>query len=262
MISSMHNPKIQWIRSLQSRASERRDTGAFIVEGVRLAEEALQANWEPLLVLYTQEISPRGKEIVEEFIRKHYPVEEVTPPVMKSAAETDTPQGILIVLRISERPLPSNPDFLLILDSLRDPGNVGTILRTAAAAGVQAVLMSPGTADAFSPKVVRAAMGAHFHLPVRSCTWEEIHHFLQNNSDIRIRIYIADSARGVVYTQADFRNPLALIVGGEAEGVGREARQIVDEYVHIPMPGGVESLNAAVAAGLIMFEVVRQRRGN
>lgn len=261
MISSTHNPKIQWVRALQARASERWEAGAFVVEGVRLAEEALQASREPLWVLYTQDISPRGKEIVEEYIHRHYPVEEVTPQVMKYAAETDTPQGILIVLRIGDRTLPSSPDFVLILDRLRDPGNVGTILRTAAAAGVQAVLMPPETVDVFSPKVVRASMGAHFRLPIQSCSWEEIRHYLQDIIDRRLKITIADSARGVVYTQADFRNPLALIVGGEAEGVGQEARQIVDEYVHIPMLGGVESLNAAVATGLIMFEVVRQRRG-
>jgi len=261
MISSTHNPKIQWVRGLQARASERLEVGAFVLEGVRLAEEALQANWEPLLVLFTPEISPRGKEIVEEFVHKHSPVEEVTSQVLKFVAETDTPQGILVVLRIGDRNLPSNPDFVLILDGLRDPGNVGTILRTAAAAGVQAVLITPGTADVFSPKVVRAAMGAHFRLPIQSCSWEETRHYLRDISGSKLKITIADSARGIVFTRADFHNPLALIVGGEAEGAGQEARQIADEYVHIPMLGGVESLNAAVATGLIMFEVVRQRRG-
>ena len=190
MISSSHNSKIQWVRALQARASERWEARAFIVEGVRLAEEALQASWEPLLILYTQEISPRGREIVEEYIHRHYPAEEVAPQVMKYAAETDTPQGILIVLRMGDRTLPSSPDFVLILDGLRDPGNVGTILRTAAAAGVQAVMMSPGTVDVFSPKVVRASMGAHFRLPIRSSSWEEIHHYLQDNSDLKLKITV------------------------------------------------------------------------
>jgi TrmH family RNA methyltransferase len=147
-------------------------------------------------------------------------------------------------------------DFVFIPDAVRDPGNLGTMLRTAAAAGVGAVFLPPGVVDPFAPKVVRAAMGAHFRVPVYPLSWEEIHNHLNAYA---LRVYLAAAGAGQVYTQADFRSPLALIIGGEAEGAGQQARQLAAEYVHIPMSGDVESLNAAIAGAILMFEVVRQR---
>ena len=260
MITSSHNPKLQWVRLLQSQAQARREAQAFIVEGVRLAEEALQAGWEAQLVLYSEEISPRGQSVVEEFTRRGAPVEQVTSQVLKSAADTETPQGLLLVLSMRLLPQPENADFLLILDGVRDPGNLGTILRSARAAGVQAVLLPPGTADPFSPKVVRAAMGAHFRLPVLRASWDELNQELLPQVEAGLRIYLADSGEGQAYTLAEFRGPLALIVGGEAQGAGGEALHLAQAKVHIPMPGGSESLNAAVAAGILLFEVLRQRQ--
>jgi TrmH family RNA methyltransferase len=161
---------------------------------------------------------------------------------------------------ILEEGLPPDPDFLLICDTIRDPGNIGTIMRTALAARVQAIFLTPGSVDCYSPKVVRSAMGAHFRMPVFEMDWEEIDGFLSQTSAGQDKhIYLADSKGGLSYFQADFRSPLALIVGGEAEGAGKEARQLATERVHIPMPGRVESLNAAVAASILLFEVVRQR---
>jgi len=146
------------------------------------------------------------------------------------------------------------------LKALRDPGKLGTLLRTAAAAGAQALLLAPGCVDAFSPKVLRAAMGAHFRLPIRSLGWAELRAYLRPvGQERRLRTYLADSAGGLPHTHADFRAPLALIVGGEAEGAGAEGQSLAQSRVHIPMPGQAESLNAAVAAGILMFEVVRQR---
>ncbi len=151
-------------------------------------------------------------------------------------------------------PIPAKPTFVLVLDSLRDPGNLGTLLRTAAAAGVQAVFLSPGTTDAFAPKVVRSGMGAHFRLPILSLSWEEISARLEG-----LNTYWADMEGQVSCWEADFKKPLALIVGGEAEGVSVEARQLAGKSVGIPMPGEAESLNAAIAGAILMFEVVRQR---
>jgi TrmH family RNA methyltransferase len=134
-------------------------------------------------------------------------------------------------------------------------------LRTAAAARLQAVLLPPEAADPFAPKVVRSAMGAHFRLPIHSLGWAELRQYLRPaGQESRLRIYLADSSGGIPYTQADFRLPVALIVGGEAEGAGAEAQSLADGRVHIPMPGQAESLNAAVAAAILMFEVVRQRQ--
>jgi TrmH family RNA methyltransferase len=260
MINSIHNPKIQWVRRLQAQAKARHEDNAFVVEGVRLTEEALNANWETQLVLYSEELNPRGMALVDSFTVRDIPVEQVSPHVMQAAAHTDTPQGLLAVLAMHSLALPSQMDFVLIPDGVRDPGNLGTLLRTALAAGVDAVLLPPGSADPFAPKVVRAAMGAHFRLPVQTMDWEQIQAVLKPPAPaIPFTIYLADAQGELAYTQADFHSPSALLIGGEASGAGSLAEGLADMRVHIPMPGGVESLNAAVAAAVLMFEVVRQR---
>jgi TrmH family RNA methyltransferase len=260
MITSTHNPKIQWVRTLQSNAKARREAGVFIVEGVRLLEEAHQQGWWPQLVLFCDGLTQRGLSLVKGYQDKGISIEQVAPHVLKAAGDTESPQGLLAVLPMRESPLPAKPTFILILDALRDPGNVGTILRTAAAAAVEAVLLTPGTADHFSSKVVRAGMGAHFHLPIRSLQWVAIKEYLGLDDPGRnLRIYLADAGDGLSYISADFITPIALVIGGEAAGAGEEARRWSDERVHIPLPGKAESLNAAMAAGILLFEVIRQR---
>jgi TrmH family RNA methyltransferase len=260
MITSPRNPKIRYVRGLLERVHARREAQAFVVEGVRLVEEAFRAEWDTQLVLYTDDLPPRGRSLVEALAARGVVVEQVTSQVLKAVSETETPQGILAVLSMCPLPMPPVPDFVLILDELRDPGNLGTILRTASAAKVQAVILPPGVTDPYAPKVVRAAMGAHFRLPIHNLSWSEIQAYLKPvGSTIGARVYLADAERGLPYTQVDFRSPLALIVGGEAEGAGSEGQSLADARVHIPMPGEVESLNAAVAAAILMFEVVRQR---
>jgi len=258
MITSIHNPKIQTVRKLQAQVKTRREEGAFVIEGVRLAEESLHAGWSAQQVFYSDRLDERGRAVVDGFSSRGVSAEQVTESVMKAVSETETSQGLLVVLKSDKLPIPSFPNFLLILDSLRDPGNLGTVLRTATAAGVQAVLLAPGCVDAWSPKVLRAGMGAHFHLPIQSLSWEEIKHILKEPAH-RLRVYLADSADGIPYTKADFRSPLALMIGGEVAGAGLEAASLADEIVHIPMPGGSESLNAGIAASILLFEAVRQR---
>jgi RNA methyltransferase, TrmH family len=253
MITSTHNPRIQWVRKLQEQPGFRQSEGLFVIEGVRLVEEVLQSGWQPALVLYTLDLSPRGLEMIQSLSPSL--VEEVSPAVMKSACDTQTPQGLLAVVAQRDLPLPIKLDFVLVLDALRDPGNLGTVLRTAAAAGVQCVMLSPGSADPFSPKVLRSAMGAHFHVPIRLLEWGAIQALLKPG----MKIYLSDAAGSLLYTQADFRSPAALIIGGEAQGAGAEAQRLAGERIHIPMAPAVESLNAAVAAAILMFEVVRQR---
>jgi len=259
MITSTHNPRIQWVRKLQDQPGVRRESGAFVVEGVRLVEEALQAGWTPQAVFYTEDLHPRGQALLAHCLQAGVALDLVSPQVMKSTSDTQAPQGLLTVMPLALLPLPAQPDFLLVLDNLRDPGNLGTILRTAAAAGVQGVLLTPGSTDPYGPKVVRAAMGAHFRLPVQSLDWEALRIFLRARQEHSLRAYLADVNQGISYTHADFRRPLALIIGSEAEGAGDAASSLADERVHIPMPGGSESLNAAVAAAVLMFEVNRQR---
>ena len=144
---------------------------------------------------------------------------------------------------------------MLVLDGLRDPGNLGTLLRTAAAAAVDAVLLTPGSADPFQPKAVRAGMGAHFKIPIRALDWPEIGEALAE-----MPVFLADSAGETDYSAADLSGPLALVIGGEAHGAGEEIEAFNPVRLRIPMPGGMESLNAAVSAGIMIYEVLRQRR--
>jgi RNA methyltransferase, TrmH family len=259
MISSTHNPKIQQVRALLMKRHERENARVFVVEGVRLVEEALKSQWKAQLVLYTSQLSPRGKPLVEKAAHMGIEAEEVLPSVMDSISDTETAQGLLAVFQIQALPLPNQPDFLLILDSLRDPGNLGTLLRSAEAAGVQAVILSPGTVDAFSPKVVRSAMGAHFHLPIHSMTWQEINSVCHAIQDSPLKILVAEGQRGTPCWKVDLCQPLALVIGSEGQGASDQALGFADELITIPMPGNSESLNAAAAGSILLFEVVRQR---
>ena len=256
MITSTSNPRIRWIRRLQSSTRKRRKERVFVVEGVRLAEEALSSGWETSLVIYSDELDGRGLTVVDRLAERGTEVFKVTPQVMGFAADTETPQGILAVLRIHPTPVPERLSCVFIPDAIRDPGNLGTMLRTAVAAGVEAVFLPPGAVDPFAPKVVRAGMGAHFRIPIVEMGWEKLRGYFH---DSHLRVVLAAAGAGLPYHQMDFDQPIALIVGGEAEGASMEARNLVDEWVHIPMAGGAESLNAAVAASILLFEVLRQR---
>jgi len=253
VITSSQNSKIKLVRALLGRAKERREANAFVVEGVRLVEEAVNSNWEFLFVLHDETLSERGKLQVKILTSRSVDVEVISESVMKSLSETENPQGILAVLSLTQLPFSNNLNFILIPDQIRDPGNLGTLLRTAAAAGVQAVLLPPETTDAFAPKVVRSGMGAHFRLPIHSMTWDEIQRQTKD-----LQIYLADMD-GQSCWETDLRQPLALIVGSEAEGASNEARRLATQKISILMAGNVESLNAAVAGSLLIFEVVRQR---
>ena len=285
MITSAQNPRLKLIHTLQGRAKERRETGAFLVEGVRLVEEAVNSNWGFQFALYDESLNERGKLQVESLKLQGVDVEEVSTNIMKSLSETENPQGILGVLNFTQLPIPNYYDFIFIPDQIRDPGNLGTLLRTAAAAGVQAVLLPPETVDAFAPKVVRSGMGAHFHLPIHSMTWDEISHFIagsashltkQDNSNReysarltekgylsgaahpRLEVFLADM-NGQSCWETDLRQPIVLIIGGEAEGASESARKLANQKIKIPMSGNIESLNAGVAGSILIFETVRQR---
>jgi RNA methyltransferase, TrmH family len=255
MITSAQNPKIQRVRALLGRRQEREEARCFVVEGVRLAEEALAAGLRPELVLYSAELSERGRGVLEGFAAAGAEIEEAAPSLLNSLSATEASQGLLAVFPLRALMLPARPDFVLIADQVRDPGNLGTLLRSAAAAGVQTALLAPGTTDAYAPKVLRAAMGAHFRLPLHSMDWESIESICKP----RLKIFLAEAGTGTPCWQIDFRQPVALVVGGEADGASAQARRVVDGLVTIPMPGKSESLNAAIAASILLFEVVRQR---
>lgn len=257
MLTSPKNPKIQRISRLQTQARTRRSERAFVVEGVRLTEEAFQAGWHPELVLYSDKLSGRGQQLITGFQDRGVEVVEVSSQVMRAASVTHTPQGILAVLPIPENAVPDPLNFVFIPDRVRDPGNLGTMLRTALAGGVQAVVLPPGTVDPYAPKVVRSAMGAHFHLPILTSSWDQI-----RTMTASLQVYLAAADAALSCYDADFSVPLALIIGGEAAGAGDQARTLPGTSVHIPMLGPTESLNAAAAGAVLIFEVNRQRRGS
>jgi TrmH family RNA methyltransferase len=246
-------------RDLKRRkARERR--ALFVAEGVRTTEELLAS---PLalhgaLVSSALTEAPRGELLLAALARRGVPIESVGDADFASAADTEAPQGVLAIAGIPERaldgllPLPRGP--LLLLDALQDPGNVGTILRTAAAFGAPAALALPGTVDLWNAKVVRSAMGSLFHFPALSCTWDEFDAFRARSPRV---VWGADARGDVLDPRADRPDALALVVGNEGAGLSPAARGRADRLLALPITGRVESLNAAVAAGILLYELTR-----
>jgi RNA methyltransferase, TrmH family len=254
-ISSSNNSKIKLVRALQSRSRNRKDKSAFVAEGVRLNEEAAAVHWPIEFILFDETLSERGKTLIDTFQQGGInDIYEIPSGLMAEISDTETPQGILAVLKQQEIPLPSNPSFLVLADQIRDPGNMGTLLRTTEAAGADAIILTPGTVDAFSPKVVRAGMGAHFHLPIRPLPWQDIHQIIKG-----MRVFLATADSGIPIWDADFAQPCVLLLGGEAFGASPMGKALATDQVTIPMKGRAESLNAAVAGGILIAEVLRQR---
>jgi TrmH family RNA methyltransferase len=255
VITGTSNQKIKFAQSL-ARKKERAAANKFLLEGARLISEAVRAGLVPALVFYERsamQSDARVRALVAAWEHDRREIHEVSAPVMRALSDTETPPGIAAVFPIPALAAPPEPQLLLILDRLRDPGNVGTIFRTAWAAGVDSVLLAPGTADPHNPKIVRAAMGAHFHVPLTVATWDEIAERIKHFP----RVYLSDASGEIPYNRADWTPPLALIVGGEAEGASAQARQLATQTLSIPMPGAADSLNAAIAAGILLFEAVR-----
>lgn len=254
MITSVSNNKVKFVRRLQADRRFREREGLFVAEGTRWLDEVAQRQHTPHTVYYTADwqARPEHNEILQQV---EAPLQLVAPEVMAVMSDTETPPGALAVLPIPARTLAPGSDLLLILDEVRDPGNLGTMLRTAGAAGVDGVLLSPGCVDPYNPKVVRAGMGAHLRLAILPRDWDAIAALVQP-----FQVWLAAADGTDPYTDVNWRRPAALLIGSEARGAGPEARALAAGTVYIPMHAATESLNAAVAAGIILFEAVRQRR--
>ncbi|MBI3244477.1 MAG: RNA methyltransferase [Chloroflexi bacterium] len=262
MLTSLANDRVKLVRALQSQRKAREKEGQFVVEGARLVEEALRANAPVDFALHTNDLDDRARAVLGQLRRRGATLVEVSPEVIKACSDTEHPQSVLAVLPITNNQLLKAGNWLLVIcDRLSDPGNLGTLLRSAAAAGVDAALLAPGTVDAFNPKVVRAGMGAHFRLPIESLTWDKIGEKVKG-LQVRMaeaRSPISNLKSQISYDQADWTQPSAFIISSEADGPSEAARACAAESVFIPMPGETESLNAAVAGSVILFEAVRQR---
>ena len=197
--------------------------------------------------------SERGRGLREELARHGIRTAEVTEAEFESASDTDTPQGVLALAEVPARSLDGlePAGVVLLLDGVQDPGNTGTILRTAAALGASAAVALPGTVDLWNAKVVRSAMGAHFRHPAFHSTWDDAARFLRER---RIPLWAADAA-GQPLGELRAPSPLALAVGNEGAGLGREIRQAADRLVALPIAAEVESLNVAVATGILLYEL-------
>ncbi len=254
MIISSKNEKVKYVSRLQAERRFRWREQAFVVEGTRWLAELVEYG-HPLKGVFCTEdwLNIANQAAILQQVQA--PVQPVSPEVMAAMSDTDTPAGVLVVAEIAPRLLPSQPSLLLILDSVQNPGNLGTMLRTAAAAGVEGVILGPGCVDPYNPKVLRGSMGAHLRLPVQALDWAEIQPLL-----VGLTVWLADVADGVAYTAVPWRSPSALIIGSEAWGAGSEALEVAHGRCTIPMHAATESLNAALAAGIILFEAARQRR--
>ena len=256
VIESPSNPTVQMLRELRETAG-RREHAAFLLEGTRLVAEAVAASWPLLAALYDVEKAEDDQHLssLVERIPRAMPA---TARAIKHASDTVTPQGIVAAARIPDPPgeVETDEQLVLVIDGVSDPGNAGTLLRSALAAGVRTVLASVGSADLFAPKVVRAGMGAHFHLRLGcNLRWEAV---LAALGDGRALV-VAERGAAVPYFDFDWLRPAALIVGSEAHGASPEARRLATASVSIPLEPEVESLNAAIAGSVRLFEAKRQR---
>jgi RNA methyltransferase, TrmH family len=254
MITSTSNPRVKWVRALQSRRSSRTGEAAFVVEGERMAREVLAAGGRAMAVFYVDHLDARGRGLVHSLQRLGAEAEPVSEAVMAAMSATEAPPGLLVVLPLPMLPPPATLTLAVVADRMTDPGNLGTLLRTCQASGVEAVFLSEGTVDAYNPKVVRSAMGAHLHLPILSLTTAEILSRLGE-----MPVWLAEARQGDVYHQVDWRPPAGLVIGSEATGASDAFRQAAHGVVHVPLAGTAESLNAAIAAAVILFEIARQR---
>lgn len=220
----------------------------------------LDAGADITVVLLSSDVEPDEEpaQLAKRFANRGDQVLRVEARAFGEAAETDTPPGILAIAPFPQIPLEipeSEPPLILIADQIRDPGNLGTLIRSAHGAGGHAVLIGPGSVDPYSPKVIRAAMGSHFRLPLEMLDWNEGHPSLRNCT-----VYAADSRADLSYDAVDWGEPVAVIVGNESSGLSAGARSWADTTVGIPLAKGLESLNAAIAGSVLLFEAARRRR--
>lgn len=263
-ISSPANKLIKEVVSLKQK-KYRDSLGLFIAEGVRLVEECAAAGWAVETCIYTEAaaVRDRARCLIERLEKLNCQLVVVPDSLYNKISDTEQPQGIMVVVKKRQTTLESmvaadekNP-LVVVLDGIQDPGNVGTIIRTADAAGCTGVIALKGSADIYAGKTVRASMGSLFHLPVvEGISSIEMIGLLQRCG---VRVLATSLQKSEVYYRAKLSCPVAIVLGNEGQGVSPELLEAADSCVNIPLIGQAESLNVAVAAGIILYEAVRQR---
>lgn len=263
-ITSRSNERVKYLKKFHEKKHRDQENG-FLAEGFKVIEEALQAGWEVRMLLYTPDVlrHPRGVALLDKaHATGTIELWECEKQVLAAVADTKTPQGALALIAKPEHSLDvllqgRGTPLVVVLDGLQDPGNLGTIIRTADACELQGVITLEGTVDLFHPKVVRASAGALFHLPAfADLAASTVVEFFTGSG---VQKFVADPRGEYSLYECDFSRPTALFMGNEARGCGEMLHAAADRVVAIPMPGQAESLNVGVAASLFIYEAVRQR---
>lgn len=263
MITSSSNSIIKEIKSLH-RKKDRWIKRSFFVEGIRAVEECIKSSTKIAYLVYSDMLFSinGGKELFDKLDPQKNKLYYISDKLFKEISDTEKPQGILAVveydLKKIDEVLKDKENFIILLDRVQDPGNIGTIIRTADAFGSNGVIVTEGCVDIFNPKTIRSTMGSIFHIPLlyyKSAT-EAIKDLKDNSITV---ITTSLDAKDYCF-DVDFKISFALVIGNEASGVSSEVMTDSDLLIKIPMPGEAESLNAAIASSVIMYEVLRQRQ--
>lgn len=263
VITSGQNPKIKTLMALQEKSRERRQKGLFVLEGRRELEHALEAGFVLDTVFVCPEILSLTNEtpLLKSFLKDKPDVIEVSNSVYSKIAYREGTEGIIAEVVTPERTLaslalPENP-LVMVLESVEKPGNLGAVLRSADAAGADAVIICDPLTDLFNPNLIRASIGAIFTVPVVTATSAEAIKYLK---DRKIQILTAQLQDSSLYYETDMRGGTALVMGTEATGLTPVWRMAADAHIRIPMLGRLDSLNVSVSAAILLYEAVRQRQ--
>ncbi len=264
IITSLKNEKLRNVMLLQKKKKLREEQGLFCLEGLRIFEDALRSAFDLIDQIYVSE-SFSGSDDWKRIVRGYFSngediskIRVVSDGIFEKICETVTPQGILCVMRMKRYGYSDIPkEKLLLLENIQDPGNLGTMVRTAEAAGITGIIMSRDTVDIYSPKVTRSTMGSIFRMPFLYCG--DICDTIERLKKDGVTVYGAYLRDGKPYNETEYKIPCAILIGNEGNGISDEAISKVSERVYIPMQGEIESLNAAVAAALIMYRASEYR---
>lgn len=261
MITSISNKQVKYMKALLGSAKERTASGCFAAEGWRMVSETPP---ERIRLLLLSERFAGSDQAQKTALIGSVPAERVfvvSDRVFDAISDTRTPQGIMAAVSMLNYPpetlLQQKEALLVFLENLQDPGNLGTIVRTAECAGATGIIMSRGTADIYNPKVVRSTMGSLYRMPFAYT--EDMPGLIHQAEEMGIRVFAAHLGAEKSYTQEDYTGPSAFLIGNEGRGLSQEAADAAGEKILIPMAGQAESLNAAVSAAILMYEAVRQR---
>lgn len=257
MITSLQNPLVKQMRKLH-RAKERREQQLFLLEGTHLVEEACAADCAFVAVCYTPEWQQTHSELWHQITDRSQRVEVVSEAVLQAIATTVHPDGIVATVeRFSVFPAPDHMTLGVALETLQDPGNLGTVIRTSAAAGADGLWLSADSVDLDHPKVLRASAGQWFRLPMAVSS--DLKTDIQQIKNQGVQVIATLPTATLTYWQVDLTSPTLIVLGNEGAGLSSELSAISDVAVKIPLASGVESLNVAIAAALMLYEARRQR---